>query len=134
MRLRVHLGLHCLPGPVCPNIYGLYTVEVLVLFLLSFFFSFGFQSIIGLCYHCMPQSLSYSLLLFFFFFFFFFFCILRVMETAGTFSDECNIDWFNLYHSVGIFSKQQIDDIFLIFPSKQDLTFHANYLLRRQFA
>ena len=35
---------------------------------------------------------------------------------------------------MGIFSKRQIDDIFLIFPSKQDLTFHANCLLRRQFA
>ena len=40
---------------------------------------------------------------------------------------------FNLYHSLGIFSRWQIDDIFLIFPSKQDLTFHANCLLRRQF-
>ena len=42
--------------------------------------------------------------------------------------------WFNLYHSLGIFSRRQIDDIFLIFPRKQDLTFHANCLLRRQFA
>ena len=41
---------------------------------------------------------------------------------------------FNLYHSLGIFSRRQIDDIFLIFPRKQDLTFHANCLLRRQFA
>ena len=32
----------------------------------------------------------------------------------------------NLYHSLGIFSRRQIDDIFLIFPRKQDLTFHAN--------
>ena len=40
----------------------------------------------------------------------------------------------NLYHSLGIFSRPQIDDIFLIFPRKQDLTFHANCLLRRQFA
>ena len=40
----------------------------------------------------------------------------------------------NLYHSLGIFSRRQIDDIFLIFPRKQDLTFHANCLLRRQFA
>ena len=41
---------------------------------------------------------------------------------------------FNLYHSLGIFSRRQIDDIFLIFPRKQNLTFHANCLLRRQFA
>ena len=41
---------------------------------------------------------------------------------------------FNLYHSLGIFSRRQIDDIFLIFPRKQDMTFHANCLLRRQFA
>ena len=40
----------------------------------------------------------------------------------------------NLYHSLGIFSRRQIDDIFLIFPRKQDLTFYANCLLRRQFA
>ena len=42
--------------------------------------------------------------------------------------------YINLYHSLGIFSRRQIDDIFLIFPRKQDLTFHANCLLRRQFA
>ena len=40
----------------------------------------------------------------------------------------------NLYHSPGIISKRRIDDIFLIFPRKQDITFHANCLLRRQFA
>ena len=39
-----------------------------------------------------------------------------------------------LYHSLGIFSRRQVDDMFLIFPRKQDLTFHANCLLRRQFA
>ena len=32
----------------------------------------------------------------------------------------------NLYYSLGIFSRRQIDDIFLIFPRKQELTFHAN--------
>ena len=42
--------------------------------------------------------------------------------------------FFNLYHSLGIFSRRQNDVIFLIFPRKQDLTFHANCLLRRQFA
>ena len=41
---------------------------------------------------------------------------------------------FNLYHSLGIFCRRQIDDSFLIFPRKQDLTFHTNCLLRRQFA
>ena len=40
----------------------------------------------------------------------------------------------NLYHSLGIFSRRQNDVIVLIFPRKQDLTFHANCLLRRQFA
>ena len=35
---------------------------------------------------------------------------------------------------MGIFSGWQIDDIFLIFTRKQGLTFHANCLLRRQFA
>ena len=44
------------------------------------------------------------------------------------------IQRFNLYHSLGIFSRRQNDVIFLIFPRKQDLTFHANCLLRRQFA
>ena len=32
----------------------------------------------------------------------------------------------NHYHSVGKFSRRQIDDIFLIFPRKQNLTFQAN--------
>ena len=50
----------------------------------------------------------------------------------GTFSFD--LAYFNLYHSLGIFSRRQNDDIFLIFPRKQDLTFHANCLLRRQFA
>ena len=40
----------------------------------------------------------------------------------------------NLYHSLGKFSRQQIDDIFLIFPRKYTLTFHANCLLRIQLA
>ena len=40
---------------------------------------------------------------------------------------------FNLYHSLGRLSRQQID-IFLIFPRKQVLKFHVNCLLRRQFA
>ena len=35
---------------------------------------------------------------------------------------------------MGKFSRRQIDDIFLIFPRKQALIFHANCLLRRQFA
>ena len=47
--------------------------------------------------------------------------ILKVDKAAGP--DDINI-----------FSRRQIDDIFLIFPRKQDLTFHANCLLRRQFA
>ena len=34
----------------------------------------------------------------------------------------------NLYHSLGIFSRRQIDNIFLIFSQEQDLIFHANSL------
>ena len=34
----------------------------------------------------------------------------------------------DLYHSLGIFSRRQIDIFFLIFPRKQDLTFHTNCL------
>ena len=34
----------------------------------------------------------------------------------------------NLYHSLGLFSRCQIGDIFLIFPRKPDLTFYANCL------
>ena len=59
-----------------------------------------------------------------FFFFSFFSCNVKI----------CVKYLFNLYHSLGIFSRRQIDDIFLIFPRKQDLTFLANCLLRRQFA
>ena len=44
------------------------------------------------------------------------------------------IHLFTFYHSVGLFSWRQIGDIFLIFPSKQYLTFHANCLRWRQFA
>ena len=47
---------------------------------------------------------------------------------------QATVSSINLYHSLGIFSRRQIDDIFLIFPRKQDLTFHANCFLRRQFA
>ena len=50
----------------------------------------------------------------------------------STYSQTHVFTWcelFNLYHSLGIFSRRQIDDIFLIFPRKQDLTFHANCLL-----
>ena len=32
----------------------------------------------------------------------------------------------NIYHSLDKLSRWQTDDIFLIYPSKQDLTFHAN--------
>ena len=39
-----------------------------------------------------------------------------------------------IYHSLGLFSRGQMDDIFLVFPRKQDLTFHANCLCWRQFA
>ena len=39
----------------------------------------------------------------------------------------------NAYHAMDKFSRRQIDDIFLIFPRKQALTFHANCLLKSQF-
>ena len=32
---------------------------------------------------------------------------------------------FNTYDAMGKFDRQQTDDFFLIFPIKQDLTFHA---------
>ena len=38
---------------------------------------------------------------------------------------------FNLYHSLGIFSRPQIDDIF---PRKMDMRFPTNCLQWRQFA
>ena len=41
---------------------------------------------------------------------------------------------FKLFHTLVEFSRQQIDDIFPIFPRKLALKFHANCLLRRQFA
>ena len=50
------------------------------------------------------------------------------------FNNNKKDNWFSLYHSLGIFSRRQIDDIFLIFLRKQDTTFHANCLPRRQFA
>ena len=40
---------------------------------------------------------------------------------------------FNLYYSLGLFSRWQINDSFLIFPRKLELTFHANSLQWRQF-
>ena len=62
-------------------------------------------------------------------------CVRRKNIFTGVRSSEIRSDiLFNLYHSLGIFSRRHIDDIFLIFPRKQDLTFHANCLLRRQFA
>ena len=47
---------------------------------------------------------------------------------------QCSSMFFNLYHSLDEFSRWQIDNIFLIFPRKQDLTFHANCFQWRQFA
>ena len=41
---------------------------------------------------------------------------------------------FNLYHSLGLFSRQQIGDTFIIFPRKKDFIFLANYCHWRQFA
>ena len=49
-------------------------------------------------------------------------CVLCVMRATP-------IHQVKLYYSLGIFCRRQIDDIFLIFPPKQDLTFHANCLL-----
>ena len=48
--------------------------------------------------------------------------------SEGTFSHVATLFLsFNLYHTLGLFSRQQFDDIsFFIFRRKQDLTFHAN--------
>ena len=43
----------------------------------------------------------------------------------------CHFKCYSLYHSLGLFSRRQIDDIF---PRKQNLAFHANCLYWRQFA
>ena len=40
-----------------------------------------------------------------------------------------NRTYFNTYHATGKFSRWQTDDIFVIFPRKQDLTFYANCFL-----
>ena len=40
---------------------------------------------------------------------------------------------FNFYRCMGKFRRRRFEHIFLIFPRKQNLTFHAN-CLRRQFA
>ena len=53
------------------------------------------------------------------------------MESAAEQAGRVH-DLFNLYHSLGIFSRRQNDVIFLIFPRKQDLTFHANCLLSQK--
>ena len=45
-----------------------------------------------------------------------------------------NLSRIPVVNLLGLFSRQQIDDIFLIFPRKQVLTFHANWLQWRQFA
>ena len=47
---------------------------------------------------------------------------------------KAKINRMNLYQSLGKFSRWKTDDIVLIFPRKQDLTFHANCLHWRQFA
>ena len=54
-------------------------------------------------------------------------CRPRLESTLSAASTSTNnkTNLINLYHSLGIFSRRQIDDIFLIFPRKQDLTFHA---------
>ena len=41
--------------------------------------------------------------------------------------------FFNPYLTLGKFSRWQIDGIFLIFPRKQDVTFHAYCLLRKKW-
>ena len=50
------------------------------------------------------------------------------------FSCWSSFKYFNHYHYLGIVSRWQVGDIFLIFPRKQNLTFHANCLHWRQFA
>ena len=50
------------------------------------------------------------------------------VHTYIDFPLTCNQICVKLYHSLGKFRRQQIEDIF-IFPRKQDLTFHANHHL-----
>ena len=38
---------------------------------------------------------------------------------------------FNLFHSLGSVNRWQLGDIFLLFPRKQNLSFHANYLQQK---
>ena len=44
------------------------------------------------------------------------------------FSIHLNRRVFVMYRFLGIISRRHIGDIFLIFPRKQDLTFHAIYI------
>ena len=60
--------------------------------------------------------------------------LLKFLPTVLSNLDISPIRSFNLYHSLGWFSRWQIDEIFLFFPRKQDLTFYANCLHWRQFA
>ena len=53
----------------------------------------------------------------------------RVLNVDGNVNiQKCCKMLLNLSHSLGKFSQPQIDDVFHIFPRKQDLTFHANCL------
>ena len=60
----------------------------------------------------------------------------KMRYVANSFKNDNHNCFFNLYHaqSLGIFSRQQIYNIFLIFSRKQALTFHANCLHEKQFA
>ena len=71
----------------------------------------------------------------------FLFCMTQVkgrqavtVNSSSHFYLPSSILSYDLYHSHGWFSGWQIDDIFHILPRKQDLTFHADCLHRRQFA
>ena len=54
-------------------------------------------------------------------------CMFNIKHMDLLNKKQYHID-FNLQHSLGKFSRWQIGDIFLIFPRKQDLIFHANCL------
>ena len=112
------LDLHCLQRQgIYPGSAG-QGLRWFVLFLTSF--------IHILCHVNGTVSLSFfswNALWYVFFFFLFFYG--EVVDSKLT------LTLVDLYHSLGKFSRRQID---YIFPRKQALTFHANRLLRRQTA
>ena len=76
------------------------------------------------------KGANYNLTPVVFFFSLFFMCTNKMKWTFLGWKNP----YVNTYNTMGKFSRRQIGDSFLIFSRKQHLTFHANCLLRRQFA